>query len=102
MSDTHLVFEGRVVAVETKLETLTSAVHDLTKAVRDVMSRPQNIAWREVAITAGAFLALFAYVGNFLESQHAKNVAVDKWRIAAIERALCLAKPEFCVLFSKN
>lgn len=87
---------ARVQVIETKLEHFALAINELTKAVKDIASRPQQIAWREIAVTAGAFLALFAYVGNYLEGQYSKNIAVERYRIEQAERKLCTIAPTFC------
>ena len=90
--------EPRVVVLETKIDGVITAVHELTKAVREIANAPKNIAWREIAITVGTMLAIFAYVGGYLEGQHIKNVAVEKHRLAIVERALCVLDPKLCVL----
>ena len=87
---------ARVQVIETKLEHFAIAINDLAKAVREIASRPQQIAWREVAITAGAFLGLFAYVGNFLEAQYNKNIAPVQYRLEQTEKKLCIVAPVFC------
>jgi hypothetical protein len=89
----HTHHEVRVATLETKMDALTDNVVKLTKAVETIASRPSTIAWREIAITAGAFLMLFAYIGNYLEGQHAKNVAVDKYRISQLEQQMALIAP---------
>lgn len=98
----HTHHEVRVATLETKMDALTDNVSKLTKAVEAIAARPSAIAWREIAITAGAFLMLFAYIGNYLEGQHGKNVAVDKHRLGLTERALCGIKPEFCTLVTRQ
>jgi hypothetical protein len=99
MNDASL--DHRVVAIETELKGLHKAIADLTSAVRDIAARPQNIAWREIIITAGAIFGLLQYAGSYLEGQYAKNITPEKQRLERVEKALCLAKPEFCILPSK-
>lgn len=91
MSDASL--ETRVVTVETKLDNVIRAIGDLTAAVKEIASQPKSIAWREIAITATTTLGMFWYIGNYLESQHAKNVAVDKYRITQLETQMRLIAP---------
>lgn len=87
---------ARIEVIETKLEHFSLAINELTKAVKEIAQRPQQIAWREIAVTAGAFLGLFAYVGNYLEGQYAKNIAVEKYRIEQVEKKLCSVSPILC------
>lgn len=93
--------DSRVVRVETKLDSVVSAIGDLTKAVQSVASRPQQIAYREILGTTAVILGLLHYVGGYLEGQYEKNVRPEKARTERIERALCLANPAFCILVTK-
>lgn len=93
--------DTRVVKVETKLDNVIAAIGDLTKAVKDIASRPQAIAWREILVTTATILGLLHYVGAYLEGQYGKNISPEKARMERIEKALCLAKQEFCILVSK-
>jgi len=110
MADQHMSPEARamvsdidvrVVRVETKLDSVVAAIGDLTRAVQSVAARPQQIAYREILVTTATILGLLHYVGGYLEGQYDKNVRPEKARVERIEKALCLAKPEFCILIGK-
>lgn len=93
--------DSRVVRVETKLDSVVSAIGDLTKAVQSVASRPQQVAYREILVTTATILGLLHYVGGYLEGQFEKNVRPEKARVERIEKALCFANPAYCILVTK-
>jgi hypothetical protein len=97
----EMIVEHRVVAVETKLDAVIKAVGDLTAHIKEIAAKPQSIAWREIAVTAAAFLGLFAYVSSYLEGQYNKNIAVEKSRLELTEKALCTINPSFCILLKR-
>jgi len=99
MSDISV--EHRVVAVETKLDSVIKAVGDLAGSVKDIANRPSNIAWREIAITIAAFLGLFTYFDNYVAQKNGTSNAISYHRLQTVEKALCLTNPAFCVLISK-
>lgn len=84
---------ARVQVIETKLEHFAMAINELTKAVKEIAGRPQQIAWREIGATAVVFCGLVAYVGNYLENQYSKNIAVERYRIEQLEKKLGLLVP---------
>lgn len=93
MASEHDHTVTRIQVVETRLEHFATAIDKLTKAVENIAARPQQIAWREVATTAAVFLGLAAYVGNYLESQYKKNVAVIEYRLEQAEKTLRIVTP---------
>lgn len=84
---------ARVQVIETKFDHLDAAIRDLAKVVREMANQPKQLAWREIAATASVVLGLCWYIGTYLEAQHAKNVAVDKYRIEQLEKQVRLIAP---------
>lgn len=97
MADLHNAdVAARVGVIETQIHHLSVSVDKMAKSIETFASRPQQIAWREIAITAGAFLGLFAYVGNYLEGQYSKNTAPLQYRMEQMEKKLCIMAPVYC------
>ena len=69
--------------METGFAGLTSTLSDVSKAI----SQHRNpIPFKEIAATVVTCMAIFAYVGNYLEGQHAKNMSVWQYRVEQLEK----------------
>lgn len=69
--------------VDSGFKTIHSGLAELTKAVA---GKSTPIPFKEIAATVAVMLGIFAYVGQYLEGQYAKNIAVTQYRIEQLEK----------------
>jgi len=69
--------------VDSGFKTIHSGLAELTKAVA---GKSAPIPFKEIAATVAVMLGIFAYVGQYLEGQYAKNIAVTQYRIEQLEK----------------
>jgi hypothetical protein len=83
----------RVTVIETTLGQITNNLAELTKAVRAIADQPRQLPWKEVGATVLVMFGIAAYIGNYLEAQHHKNVAVLEYRMLQAEAKINALKP---------
>ncbi len=69
--------------VDSGFKTIHSGLAELTKAVA---GKSAPIPFKEIAATVAVMLGIFVYVGQYLEGQYAKNIAVTQYRIEQLEK----------------
>ena len=96
--DTHT--ETRVRVLEHSVTELRSHVDSGFKKMEyalaelgKVMARKATpIPFKEIAATVAVMLGIFAYVGQFLETQYNKNISVPTYRLEQLEKAVAKMK----------
>ena len=79
---------GRVQVLETRFDHVDRTLGDLTKLIKEIASQPRALPLKEIAMTVAAVLGVMAYVGNFLEAQSKKNIAVLEYRTDLLDRKI--------------
>ncbi len=91
---------GRLTLLETEFRKHESRVEagftDIAKSLRalsdKIDAKGSPIAWKEIGATIITMCMIFAYVGNYLEGQYAKNIAVEKYRLEQVEKKLAIVQ----------
>lgn len=83
---------ARLVVVERGLEELKGTVNDLAKNINrwisDQANAPRPIPFKEIVVTAGATLAMFYGILQFLDSRSAPHIDALKFRMEKAEKDL--------------
>lgn len=81
------VLDHRIHAVETRVDAGFAELKLAVSKISDAISaHRQPIPFKEIAATAAVCLGILAYVGNFLERQHEKNVQLIVYRLDQLEK----------------